>query len=142
MATIINKAPKWFLITSILLLLWNLMGVLNFIAQLNMTDAMIAALPAAQQKFYTEFSLLSKAAFAAGVFGGTLGCIALLFKRRIAILFFWISFVGIIIQTNHNLGIDTGEMQSTIIGMAIALILITFFSIYIAKKAIKNNWIA
>lgn len=142
MTTTINKAPKWFLITVILLLIWNLFGIMNFIMQLNMTEEMIASLPLEQQKFYTEFTLLSKSAFAAGVFGGALGCIALLFKRSIAKTLFWISFIGIIIQTNHNLSIDTGEIQSTIIGMAMVLIILTFFSLYITKKAINRNWIA
>jgi len=80
----LQKTPNWFTATIIVLLIWNLMGVLNFGMQWTMTEADILLLPENQQIFYTKFSLLSKTAFALGVFGGTLGCIALLLKKSIA----------------------------------------------------------
>lgn len=140
--SVLNKIPTWFKVTVIVLLIWNLMGVLNFVMQWTMTEADILALPENQQIFYTEFSLLSKIAFAMGVFGGSLGCIALLAKKKIAMKLFWISFIGIVLQMNHNLGLaNGGEMQSTIIGMSSLLIVLTLLSIYLTKKAISKAWI-
>ena len=55
---------------------------------------------------------------------------------------FWISFIGIVLQMNHNLGLaDGGEMQSTVLGMSSLLIVLTLLSIYLTKKAVSNNWI-
>ena len=140
--SVLNKIPTWFKVTVIVLLIWNLMGVLNFVMQLNMTEADILTLPENQQIFYAEFTILSKIAFAMGVFGGTLGCIALLAKKKIAMKLFWISFIGIVLQMNHNLGLaDGGEMQNYILGMSGLLIALTLLSIYLTKKAISNNWI-
>jgi len=133
--------PKWFFISIILLLVWNLMGIFNFFSQINMTEELIAQLPVEQQKFYTEFTLIPIIAFASGVFGGALGCLGLLLKKRESLYFFWISLAGIVVQTSHNLSIDTGEMRTYIISMAIVLIAITFVSIILAKKGVKNNWI-
>ena len=139
----LNKISTWFKATVIVLLIWNLMGVLNFVMQLNMTEEAILVLPENQQIFHREFTWLSKLAFAMGVFGGTLGCIALLAKKKVAIKLFWISFIGIIIQMNHNLGLaNGGEMQNYIFGMSGLLIAITLFSIYLTKKAINKTWIA
>ena len=77
-----------------------------------------------------------------GVFGGTLGCVALLAKKKIAMKLFWISFIGIVLQKNHNLGLaNDSEMQSTIIGMSSLLIVLTLLSIYLTKKAISNTWV-
>jgi len=136
--SVLNKIPTWFKVTVIVLLIWNLMGVLNFVMQWTMTEVDILALPENQQIFYTEFSLLSKIAFAMGVFGGSLGCIALLAKKKIAMKLFWISFIGIVLQMNHNLGLaNGGEMQSTIIGMSSLLIVLTLLSIYLPKTRIK-----
>lgn len=143
MTPVLNKIPTWFKATVIVLLIWNLMGVLNFVVQLNMTEADILALPENQQIFYAEFTILSKIAFAMGVFGGTLGCIALLAKKKVAMKLFWISFIGIIIQMNHNLGLaNGGEMQNYILGMSGLLIVLTLLSIYLTKKAINKAWIA
>ena len=140
--TVLNKIPTWFKATVIVLLIWNLMCVLNFVMQWTMTEADILALPENQQIFYVVFTLLSKIAFGMGVFGGLLGCFALLAKKRIAMKLFWISFIGIVLQMNHNLGLaNGGEMQSTIIGMSSLLIVLTVFSIYLTKKADSNNWI-
>jgi hypothetical protein len=77
-----------------------------------------------------------------GVFGGTLGCVALLAKKKIAMKLFWISFIEIVLQKNHNLGLaNDSEMQSTIIGMSSLLIVLTLLSIYLTKKAISNTWV-
>ena len=139
----LQKTPNWFTATIIVLLIWNLMGVLNFGMQWTMTEADILLVPENQQIFYTKFSLLSKTAFALGVFGGTLGCIALLLKKSIASKLFWISFIGIILQANHNLELaNGGEMQSTIIGMSSLLIALTILPIYLTKKGLKNNWLS
>ena len=55
---------------------------------------------------------------------------------------FWISFIGIVLQMNHNLGLaDSGEMQSTVLGMSSLLIVLTLLSIYLTKKAISKGWI-
>jgi hypothetical protein len=141
MKTSTTKVPKWFFITIVLLLVWNLMGIINFFSQINMTEENIALLPVEQQKFYTEFTLIPSIAFALGVFGGALGCLGLLLKKPLSIYFFWISLVGILVQTSHNLSIDTGEMRTYIISMALLLVVVTFISIFLAKKGIKNNWI-
>jgi len=43
---------------------------------------------------------------------------------------------------NHNLGLaDSGEMQSTVLGMSSLLIVLTLLSIYLTKKAISKGWI-
>jgi len=138
----LQKTPNWFTGTIIVLLIWNLMGVLNFAMQWTMTEADILLLPENQQIFYTEFTLFSKIAFAMGVFGGSLGCIVLLAKKSIALKLFGISFIGIIIQTNHNLQLaNGGDMQSTIIGMSSLLIALSLLPLFLTKKGLKNNWL-
>ena len=137
-----HKTPTWFTATIVVLLIWNLLGVLNFVMQYTMTDTDILLLPENQQIFHTKISLLSKVAFGMGVFGGTFGCILLLAKKSIASKFFWISFVGIILQANYNLELaNGGEMQSVIISMSSLLIVLTLLLLYLTKKGLKNNWL-
>ena len=44
-----TKAPGWFTALSIIALLWNLMGVMAYLAQVYMTDEILAALTQEQQ---------------------------------------------------------------------------------------------
>ena len=56
-----SQAPKWFKLVVVLALLWNLIGILNFIMQINLSDEAIAALPSAEQALMnnTPYGLLS-----------------------------------------------------------------------------------
>ena len=58
-----SQAPKWFKIVVVLALLWNLMGILNFIMQINLSDEAIAALPSAEQALINNTPFWSTIAF-------------------------------------------------------------------------------
>tara|TARA_B110000977_G_scaffold94896_1_gene125375 strand:- start:122 stop:550 length:429 start_codon:yes stop_codon:yes gene_type:complete len=137
------KSPFWFrALIIIILLLWNLMGILNFFFQLNITKADVLLLPESQKIFHTETTCISIISFAMGVFGGFIGCFALLTKRKTALKFFWISFIGILLHMNHNLTLSKGgEMESQILLMSSILIALTLASIFLTKKAIAKNWV-
>ena len=60
MTSQLNKIPSWFKVIVIVLLIWNLMGVLNFAMQCTMTEADILTLPENQQIFYSEFTYSPK----------------------------------------------------------------------------------
>ena len=86
-----SKSPKGFWIIGIVALLWNLMGVASYLQQAYMTDEALAALPAEQQALYENVPAWVTGAFALAVFGGLLGCILLLMKKKLAALLFIIS---------------------------------------------------
>ncbi len=98
--TVTDQAPtpRWFLIVSIILLLWNLMGVASFVAHWIMSADDIAALPAIQQDMMNEMTARTWVSFAVAIGAGILGGLALLIKRKWAAPLFAISFVAILIQ--------------------------------------------
>ena len=49
-----SQAPKWFKVVVVLALLWNLMGILNFIMQINLSDEAIAAFPSAERTTHEQ----------------------------------------------------------------------------------------
>ena len=106
MTNYLRKPTRLFWVISSMALVWNLMGVFNYLTQAFMTDAVLASLPKDQQLMYQDVPAWTTAAFATAVFSGTLGALLLLLKKKIASTFFIISFMGIITQMSYGLLIN------------------------------------
>jgi len=94
----VSKPPLWFTMLAAIALLWNLAGLLAIVADLRLSAADIAALPAEQQAIYAARPFWSVVASIIAVVGGTLGCIALLLRKRWSLALFYVSLIGILIQ--------------------------------------------
>ncbi len=84
------------------------------------------------------------AAFAIAVFGGTLGCLGLLLRKKWARLVFLISLIGIIVQMIHNVFISN-NMDVYGPGAVIMPIMVLIIGVYLimySKSAIKKSWIS
>lgn len=131
-----NKVSNSFWIIGIIALVWNLMGVYAYIEQAYMTGEDLAALPPDQQALYDNVPAWVTAAFALAVFGGALGCILLLLRKKLATFVFIISFISILAQMTYNLlmskAIEVYGPGGLI--MPIMVILIGAFLIWYSKK--------
>lgn len=96
------KLPVWFWIVAGVALVWNLMGVAAYIAQMTMSDDAISALPAAEQSLYANYPAWAAGAFAVAVFGGAIGCVLILLRKNIAVPVLSASLVGIVVQMFHS----------------------------------------
>ena len=89
-----NKPGIIFWIIAVIALIWNLMGVMAYRAQAYMTDEAKALLPEAEQAMYSDIPAWATAAFAFAVFGGFLGSLALLLRKKWATsLFIFLSAI-------------------------------------------------
>ena len=144
MTNLTSKPNIGFSIIGVISLGWNLMGVAVYILQVYMTDKMIAALPVAEQELYANVPAWVTAVFAIAVFGGALGSIVLLARKKIATTIFTISFVAIIAQMIYNFFLsNTMEVYGP--GgmiMPIMVIIIGIFLIWYAKYSTKKEWLS
>lgn len=99
-----TSPPVWFWVISIVALLWYLMDTSAFFMRLFMTDDAIKAMPENQQHLYRDMPLWVNIVFACEVFGGAVGCISLLLRKKWALPLFVISLLGVLAQTSniHN----------------------------------------
>jgi len=140
---IANKPPIWFWIIAILALLWNIMGVLAYLAQAYITDEAITSLPEAEQSFYNNMPAWVTAAFAIAVFAGALGCILLLLRKKIASILFILSLIGIVMQTTYNFFLqDFIVLSGSRMVMPILVLLVAIFLIWFSKRATVKAWIS
>lgn len=135
------KAGYW--IIAIIALIWNAMGVMAYLGQAYMTDEAKQLLPEAERALYDNVPAWATAAFAIAVFGGLLGSLMLIIKKKIAKIFFVLSLIGIVVQMFYNFFLsNTIEVYGP--GgmiMPIMIIIIGVYLIMFTKKATVNGWL-
>ncbi|NVJ89526.1 MAG: hypothetical protein HWD82_08815 [Flavobacteriaceae bacterium] len=137
MTTTKPTTPFW--IIGILALIWNLLGVAAYLFQAFITDEMIAQLPEEQQaEFLIKHPAWFTAIFAIAVFGGSLACIFLLLRKKIAYYLFILSGVCAIVQQVYLF--MNVEMSSIV--MPIMIIIFCLFLIWYSKKAADDGILA
>lgn len=139
------KLPTWFWVASVLGLIWNLMGAMAYLGQAFMTDEMKAALPAQQVAFMEQTPAWVTAAFAIVVWGGLLGCIGLLLRKKWAHTLFLISLVAILAYFGYSYFMPSpteiyGTFQGKVLPLMIIGVGIALWSF--SGKAEKRNWIS
>jgi hypothetical protein len=144
MTSYLRKPGILFWVISGLALVWNLIGVINYLGQVLMTDKILKSLPKEQQLMYQDVPSWVTAAFAVAVFSGTVGAIFLLLKKRVSSIFFILSFVGIIIQMTYGLLISENTNSYGPLGLVMPLMIIAIggYLIWYSKKAAKHRWIS
>lgn len=136
MTTNANKPTAIFWVIGVLSLIWNLMGVAAYLFQAFLTPEMIAELPQEQQaEFLVEHPAWYTALFALAVFGGALGCILLLARKKVAYYLFIISFICATIQQVYLL--TSVELSSIV--MPIMIIIICGFLVWYSKKSTSDG---
>jgi len=138
-----NKPPIGFTIVAVIALLWNLLGCVAFVFDLLLTPEDIATMSAAQQTLYNARPTWAVASTALAVFGGVLGCIGLLLRKKWAFPVFIASLVGILVQDFGLFILVDGAtlagpvavvMQSIVLLIAIGLIMLS-------RKAMARGWV-
>ena len=117
-------------------LIFNIAGVVNFIAQMNAKT--IAAMPDHYRTIIEGRPAWATGAFAMAVFGGVLGCLLLLLRKKSARYVFIVSLFGAIVTMIHTIGSAPFEF---VIGN-LAQLLVTAFLIWYSKQAQTQGWIS
>lgn len=140
----INEIPRWFRVIAWVAFVWNLLGVMAFVAQMMMTPEILAALPEVERKLYENIPMWVTIAFACAVLGGATGTLLLALKKAISFPVLVISLVGVIVQMYHSFfvidalavyGPGRAIMPSMVIIIAIALV-------WLSNNAKKKGWIS
>jgi len=139
-----EKAPTWFNVVAIVALIWNVLGCLAFYVQVTLTDEAIAMLPEAEQALYASYPPWAVTAFALAVFGGAVGSLLLLLKKRIARPVLILSLAGVFIQMGHSFFIAKSyEVYGPgAMAMPILVIVVAIYLVALSRKAIKSGWIS
>ncbi|WP_117880371.1 hypothetical protein [Aureibaculum luteum] len=139
-----TKPPMWFWIISLISLLWNGMGVFQYLQQAYNTENFRVMYTDEQLSMIANTPSWAIAAFAIAVFGGLLGTFALLLRKKYARPLFLVSLIGIIVQMVYNLFISNAmEVYGPgAIAMPIMVLVFGMILIWFSKKSIGKGWIS
>ena len=135
--------PAWFRVIAVVALLWFLMDISAFFMRVLMSEDGINAMPANQQHLYRNMPLWVNIVFAGEVFGGTLGSVGLLLRKKWALPLFAVSILGVLSQTFHVYfrSDAISVMGAPAIVMPLVAILIGVGMIALTKSAIAKGWL-
>ena len=123
--------PKSFYWIASLAVVWNLIGIASYLAQVTMSPEAIAQLPIEQQPLYRDIPAWATSAYAIAVTAGVIGSVLLLLRKSLSMPFLALSLAGIIMQMAHAflltdaldvLGITSVILPLFLIAVAIALL--------------------
>ncbi|MCH7523892.1 MAG: hypothetical protein IIC74_02495 [Bacteroidetes bacterium] len=132
-----SKPGIAFWIIGVVALIWNLMGVANYLMQAFKTQSVMDKFNAEQLAFLENSPTWMTALFAIAVFAGAIGCIALLMRKEIAASIFIVSFLAAIVHELYWMfGTNAPEVFSVSMAylMPTLVIVVAAFLIWYSKK--------
>ena len=139
-----TATPKWYLPVAILALLWNLIGCWAYLQDVMVTPEQLAKMSADLQALRAARPMWSVAATAVAVWGGALGCLGLILRKRWATPLLIASLVGCIVQdlSFFMMSRTTGGMATSVVGLQGMVLVIAIALVMLARKADRNGWLA
>lgn len=137
------KPPILFWIIAIIGLLWNIMGVMNYLQQAYSSESFKAQVTTEQLAVLESRPTWATAVFAIAVFSGVIGCLLLLFRKKMAVSLLTISFLGALATQIWWFTTTGPSISDQFSGTIMPIIIVGFclFLMWYSKSASKKNWI-
>ena len=135
--------PRSFWIISSLALVWNIVGIANYVLQVTMTEETLLTLPAGQQAVLANVPTWATSMFATATSAGALGCVLLLLRSSVAIPVLVLSLVCVFGQTYYAFGIANALelLGPTSVILPALIIVVGAGMIWYARESKKKGWL-
>lgn len=135
--------PRWYLPVTILALLWNLIGCAAYLSDVMLSAEDVARLSPDQQALYAARPAWAVAATATAVWGGAVGSLGLILRRRWALPFLVASLLGVIVQ---DVGLfvmnDAAALGgAAVVGLQGLVLVIAIGLVWLARMAAGRRWL-
>ena len=140
----IGGTPRSFLIIGILALLWNLMGVMNYLMHVMMSAEALSKMPEAERLLMVSYPAWATGAFALAVFSGVLACVGLLLKKAWSVPAFLVSLIAIVVQFTYWLFMtNSRDVYGSEVFIAPVLVtLVAAFLVWYSRGANAKGWLS
>jgi len=142
--TLNGKPPTLFWVIAVVLLLWNLTGLMFYYGQVTMTPEMMAeTFSEAERAFMEQMPVWATAAYATAVTAGVIGAVLLLLRKALALPLFIVSFAGVLIQDFEAfiLSDAIAVWGSSALTLPLVVIVICVFEIWYSRSAKAKGWL-
>jgi hypothetical protein len=102
------RTPKHLWVVGILSLLWNAVGAFDYVMTETKNEAYMKGFTPEQLEYFYGFPAWVVACWAIAVWGGVVGSLLLLLRKRLAVPVFVVSFAAMVVTTIHNFVLTDG----------------------------------
>lgn len=136
-----SRTPWHLLVVGVLAVLWNAMGAFDYLMTETQNEAYMSQFTPEQLEYFYGFPAWVVAFWAIAVWGGVLGAILLLLKKKLAVGVFLVSFLAMVITTIHNFGLSNGlEVMGDPFALVFsAVIFVVALLLYLYARAMTNR---
>jgi len=134
-----------FWVIGAIMLLWNVMGSMNFLWQMSADANTLATFPETHRAIIEGRPVWATGGFAIAVFGGALGCILLLLKKAAAYYLFVAALLGVTVTIIHTIRIAGSVIDFSYLEIFVMILLpfvVAAFLIWYSKLAESKAWIS
>ena len=128
-------APAWLRIVGGLALLWNLVGVYEYLASVGVVSGGDAAMAEAMPAWVV-------ACFAVAVFGGALGSLGLLMLKRWSKLLLLLSFLAVAAQSLWAFVLRGAAPAGSAMVLPLLVLVISLVLVWLAYSADRKGWLS
>ena len=135
------RMPWQFWVIGAVALAWNAMGALDYVMTQTRNASYLSSYTAEQLAYFDSFPAWVVAAWAIAVWGGVLGSILLLLRKRLAVPVFLVSLVAMVVTTIHNFVLSNGFEVMGGAGPATftALIFVIALALYLYARSLDKR---
>jgi len=135
------RTPWHLWVIGVIALLWNAMGAFDYLMTQTKNAAYMSAFTPEQLEYFYGFPTWVIAAWAIAVWGGVLGSLLLLLRKRYAVWVFLVSFVAMVLTTIHNYVLSDGLKIFTDAGTKVftAVIFLVALALFLYARAMSKR---
>jgi hypothetical protein len=124
----------------VLALLWNAMGAFDYLMTETQNEGYMGRFTPEQLEYFYGFPAWLVAFWAIAVWGGVLGAILLLLRKRFAVETFLVSFVAMVVTTIRNYLFSDGLEAAGGSGLVFSVVIfVVALLLYLYARAMKNK---
>ncbi|MDH3464001.1 MAG: hypothetical protein OEM32_10300 [Acidimicrobiia bacterium] len=131
--------PKHLWIVGILALLWNFMGVFDYLATQFKIESYMGEFTQEQLDYFYGFPAWAVSGWAIAVWIGLAGTVGLLLRRKWSVVAFAVSLAGLALSSIYTLVVTNGLeiMGSTAAIMTVVIWVVSFFLVWYSNQQAK-----
>ncbi len=136
----VTGSVHWsFWVVGAVALVWNAMGVLNLVMQMN--PDVLATYPESHQTIVANQTGWIAASVTVAIIGGTIGCVLLLLRKAGAVYLFYASLIGTIIVVAHTLSLPIELRSSDIVLIIVMPVVVAALLAWYSRWTAMRGWI-
>jgi len=140
-ATAKSRTPWHLWVVGVLAFLWNSMGAFDYVMTETRNEGYMSQFTPEQLEYFYGFPAWVVALWAIAVWGGVLGAVLLLLRKRFAAGVLLVSFLAMVVTTFHNFVLSDGlEAIGDPVALVFSAVIFVFaFLLYVYARAMRNR---